>query len=349
MEHKIFTLAQLAELTKCTLVGNPAHEITNVCDLEGATESDASFLANPRYAQAMVRSNAGVIFVNGNSSHSENRNLLISDNPSAAFQKVIDVFYGTNRRLSGFLGIHPTAVIHPSSTFGPGCTICPHAVIDENVIIGENTFVGSGSYIGPNSIIGNDCLIHPNVTIREDSIIGKGVIIQPGAIIGSCGFGYITDNKGHHQKLNQVGNVIIEDNVEIGANTTIDRSRFKSTQIHRGTKIDNLVQIAHGVKVGEDNFIVAQAGIAGSSETGRHVILAGQSALAGHIKIADGVVLAGRAGATKSIREKGNYGGVPAIPIKEFNKNSVYLRNIENYINEIKELKSRLEKLENEK
>lgn len=194
--------------------------------------------------------------------------------------------------------------------------------------------------------IGSDCHLYPNAIVRERCQIGNRVILQPGAVIGSCGFGYTTDNRGRHSKLNQVGIVIIEDDVEIGANTTIDRSRFKATVIGRGTKIDNLVQIAHGVVIGQDNIIVSQTGIAGSTRTGNWVIIGGQVAITGHITIADRVMIAARTGISKSITEAGKYGGLPAVPLKEHQRHSVYLRNIEKYVKEIKELQDRLFELE---
>ncbi len=224
-------------------------------------------------------------------------------------------------------------------------SVGPHAVLDEGVKIGAGTFIGAGTYIGPDTTIGHSCLIHPRVVIRESCQIGNRVIIQPGVVIGSCGFGYTTDKQGKHVKLNQVGNVKIEDDVEIGANTTVDRSRFKSTQIGQGTKIDNLVQLGHGATLGEHNIIVAQTGIAGSTSTGRYVVLAGHVAVAGHLHLSDGVTVAGKSGVTKSL-SPGKYGGNPAIPLVEYNRKEVYLRNIEQYINQLKDLAKRLEKLE---
>lgn len=346
MKHKGFNLAELAAYTNSKLVGDPEYRILNVSDLETADINDASFLANPRYEQAMRRSKAGVVFIDSNIPLIEGRNFLISENPSWAFQQLIDAFYGSSPSFSGFKNIHPTAVIHETSKIGQNVSIGPYVVIDQNALIGDRCYIGAGSYVGPHTTIGTDCTLHPHVTIRERCVIGNRVILQPGVIIGSCGFGYITDKQGQHTKLNQVGNVTIEDDVEIGANTTVDRSRFKTTRIGRGTKIDNLVQIGHGAIIGPHNIIVAQTGIAGSSETGKHVILAGQVAIAGHIKIADGAILSARTGASKSITKAGKYGGVPAIPLNEYNRISVHLRNIETYIREIKELKERLEKLE---
>lgn len=347
MSEFFFTLRELASYTNSTLVGDPEYCIKAVADLESASPQDASFLANPRYVQAMRSSKAGVVFVDATTLLIENRNFLINENPSQAFQKTVEAFHKDSQELSDFLGIHASAVIHASCKIKEDVSIGPQAVLDKNVSVGERTFIGAGCYIGPGTVIGKDCIIHPRVAIREFCIIGDRVIIQPGAVIGSCGFGYITDKFGRHTKLNQLGNVVIEDDVEIGANSTIDRARFKTTRIGRGTKIDNLVQIAHGVIIGEHNLIVAQTGIAGSTQTGKHVIIGGQVAIAGHLKIADGVMIAGKAGVTKSVTKAGKYGGVAGIlPLEEFNRNGVFLRNIEKYVNEIKNLQARLEILE---
>lgn len=347
MINKTFTLAELATYTNSKLVGNPQHCINNVADLESASSEDVSFLANPRYEQAMRSSKAGVIFVEPTTALIENRNFLIHENPSKAFQMTVEIFYKDSQEHSAFQGIHPSAIIHSSCQIGKAVTIGPHAVLDKNVTIGEGTFIGAGCYIGPGTAIGKGSLIHPRVIIREFCVIGDRVILQPGAVIGSCGFGYLTDKEGQHTKLKQLGNVVVEDDVEIGANTTIDRARFKTTRIGRGTKIDNLVQIGHGVILGEHNIIVAQTGIAGSTQTGKHVIIGGQAAIAGHIKIADGVMITGKAGVTKSVTKSGKYGGLAGVlPLDEFNRNSVFLRNIEKYIQEIKSLQLRIEALE---
>jgi len=342
MNKRVFTLAELAELTKSRLVGDPNYKITNVADLESASSEDASFLSNPLhgnslYEKAMQTSKAGVVFVPSNQQLIPNRNFLLSDDPSRAFQQTVEAFVG-EIKYTGFKGIHPSAIVHGDVSLGKNIVIGPHAVIDEGVSVGDNTVIGAGCYIGPNTVIGYDCLLHPKVTVRERCQIGNRVIIQPGAVIGSCGFGYTTDAQGKHTKLNQVGIVSIEDDVEIGANTTIDRSRFKSTVIGMGTKIDNLVQIGHGVVIGRYNIIVAQTGIAGSTTTGNYVVIAGQVAIAGHLTIADKTMIAGRSGVSKSITKSGKYGGIPAVPLHEYNRNSVFLRNIETYIEQIKEL-----------
>ncbi len=348
MATKIFTLAELAAYTESRLVGNAAQCITNVADLESAGAEDASFLANPNYEKMMRASKAGVVFVSPNVALDPDKNYLVTDNPSRAFQQTVEAFIGEALHCtSGFRGIHPSAVIHETATIGHGVTVGPCAVIDKAAKIGDHTTIGPGSYIGLEATIGHDVFIHANVTIRERCQIGNHVTIQPGAVIGSCGFGYTTDSHGQHTKLNQVGIVIIEDDVEIGANTTIDRSRFKATRVGRGSKIDNLVQLGHGVAVGDHNIIVAQTGIAGSTKTGKYVVIGGQVAVAGHISIADKSMISARTGISKSITiPGGKYGGVPSMSLSDYNRNSVYLRNIETYIDKIKELEKRLKALE---
>lgn len=347
---KQYSLAELAEATQCELRGDPHALIDNVADLDSATPREVSFLSNPRYTasryiQAMKKSQAGAIFVEPSAELPEGRNYLLSDNASKAFQRAVELFHPPRQNSSGFVGIHPTSVVHPTAKIGTNVTIGPHAVVDENVEIGNNTFLGANSYIGPDTTIGEDCLIHPRVVVREKCRIGNRVILQPGAIIGSCGFGYLTDERGRHTKLTQVGDVRIEDDVEIGANTTIDRARFKSTVVGKGTKIDNLVQLGHGAVLGPHNILVAQTGIAGSTSTGKYVVLAGQCAVAGHLHLADGVMVSGKSGVTKSL-STGKYGGIPAVPIAEYNRQHVLLRNIETYVDKIKNLEMRLAALE---
>lgn len=336
------TLAQLAQLTGSELVGDSNFLISGVEDLEGATASEISFLANPRYASLMRISKAGAIFIHPKIPRPATGNFLLNQDPSLAFQKAIDAFFPENAGKSGFLGIHPTAVIHPEAVIGEKVTIGPHVVIDRAVKIGDRTTIGPNSSIGAESQIGADCLFYANVTVRERCEIGNRVILQPGAVIGSCGFGYATDSHGKHRPLRQVGRVILEDDVEIGANTTIDRARFKITRIGRGTKIDNLVQIGHQVCVGEDNLIVSQTGIAGSSKTGKNVILAGQVGVIGHITIGDQVILAARSAVIKSLPEPGIYSGTPAAPIREFNEHMVRVRNIGKLEERVKKLEKAL-------
>lgn len=345
---KRFSLGELAELTETELIGDPMIEISNVDTLEAASEKDASFLANPKYNEAMKQSRAGVICIDRSIPRIEGKNFLVSDNPSRTFQMIAEKIMAANNEAAGFSGIHPTAVIHETAKIGEGVTIGPHAVVDAMAIIGKGTHLYPNTYVGISARIGEDCILYPNSSVRERCILCNRVILQPGAVIGSCGYGYTTDPKtGRHTKLEQLGNVILEDDVEIGANSTIDRARFKQTLIKKGTKIDNLVQIGHNVVLGENNIIVSQTGIAGSSKLGNNVFLGGQAGVVGHVTITDNVKIATRGGVSKSITQPGIYGGGPASPMGEFNKRQVLLRKIETFVKELKTLKQRLDKLDN--
>lgn len=344
MANILFTVGELAEMTQSEIIGDPNLTITNVADLHSAEAEDVSFLANPRYERAMTHSKAGVVIVSSKDLLIEGRNFLINSNPTKAFQLLLETFH-KQQELTAFRAIHPTAVIHDSSHIGSGVTIGPHAVIDEGAHIGDNTFIGAGTYIGREVSIGKESTIHPHVTIREQCSIGCRVVIHPGVVIGSCGFGFTSDERGRHHKLQQVGNVVVGDDVEIGANTTIDRSRFKSTVIGRGTKIDNLVQIAHGVKIGEDVIIVAQTGIAGSTTIGNHVVIGGQTGIAGHIEIAPKCGIAAMSGVSKTITKPGNYRGNPAVPIDLFNERFIETKNIGRLKKRVDELEKMVEKL----
>lgn len=345
--EKKYTLNELAELIEAKLIGDGEHIITGVDALESADSEDVSFLANPRYREAMLQSKAGVICVDHNTALMQGKNFLVTDNPSLSFQKIIKTLLANEYDQSGFEGIHPTAVIHPEAQIGNDVQIGPYVVIDRGAIIGDDTCIGPFVSIGPGVQIGTQCLLHPHVIIRERCIIGNRVVLQPGAVIGSCGFGFTTDAKGKHTKLDQIGTVIIEDDVEIGANTTIDRARFKATRISRGTIIDNLVQIGHNVVLGEDNIIVSQTGISGSAKTGKNVIVGGQVGIVGHLEIADGVMISARGGISKSMKTPGKYAGSPVMPLTDYNRQQVHLRKISEYVKRIEELEKRLDTLNN--
>lgn len=336
------TLKELSLLTGSELIGNPDYLIHGVDELESATPDEISFFSNIKYRELLKKTAAGAICVDHKTPLVEGRNYLVSDNPSLTFQKLVPLFVH-NADVSGFTGIHPTAVIHSTVQIGKDVQIGPLVVIDRDCIIGDGTRIASNVSINPEVTIGQNSIIYSNVTVREGSKIGSGVILQSGSVIGGCGFGYITDERGKHKKVNHFGIVVLEDDVEIGSNTTIDRARFKETRIKKGSKIDNLVMIAHNVTIGEDNLIISQTGVAGSSKTGKRVILAAQAGLVGHIEVADGVILMARGAFSKSISESGAYGGAPALPIKEYHEQVIHAKRLSRYAARLAALEKKIE------
>jgi UDP-3-O-[3-hydroxymyristoyl] glucosamine N-acyltransferase len=340
------TLQNLSKLTQAKLIGDPEHLITGVDDLAHASSSDASFLANPLYRPLLRTTHAGVICIDPSTPLIKGKNYLVSDNPSETFQQIVKLFSSPEKTISGFQGIHSSAVIHPSAQIALHVTIGPYCVIDAHCIIEEGTHLGPSVTLGAGVKVGSHCIIHSHATVREGCILGNRVILQPGAVIGSCGFGYTPNKKGEHQKQEQLGIVMLEDDVEVGANTTIDRARFKETRICRGTKIDNLVQIAHNCELGPHNIIVSQTGISGSVKTGRYVIMGGQTGTVGHITVADGAMFAARSGIKKSITSSGKYGGNPAIPLMEHQREQVLLKNIKDYTDKLRVLEEKIAELQ---
>ena len=338
------TLKELSIITGSELIGNPDYLIHGVDELQSATPDEISFFSNIKYRELLKKTNAGAICVDHKTELTQGRNYLVSDNPSAVFQKLIPLFVH-NADVSGFIGIHPSAIIHPTTQIGKDVQIGPLVVIDRNCIIGDGTRIASGVSINPEVTIGQNTVIYSNATIREGTKIGNRVVLQSGVVIGGCGFGYITDEKGSHKKVKHFGIVVLEDDVEIGSNTTIDRARFKETRVRKGSKIDNLVMIAHNVSIGEDNLIIAQTGVAGSAKTGKRVILAAQSGLVGHIEVADGVILMARGAFSKSITEGGAYGGAPAIPIKEYHEQVIHAKRLKTYAEKLKSLEKKIDTL----
>ena len=285
--------------------------ITGVEDLESASLTEASFLANPRYRSLLATTNAGVICIDPSTPRIDEKNYLLSSSPTATFQKLIELFGKDKLPFTGFTGIHPTAVIHPSATIAPDAAIGPHAVIDAGCTIGAKTIIGPHVVLCAGASIGIACHLHPHCTVREGCILGTASYSSPAPSSAPAASATPPTPTANTKNKSRSGIVILEDDVEIGANTTIDRARFKETRISRGTKIDNLVQIGHNVTIGPHNLIVSQTGISGSVKTGKYVIVGGQTGIVGHLEIADGAMFAARSGIKKSIKTAGKFGGIP--------------------------------------
>lgn len=333
------TLQSIIELTGARhLAGTATHSFTGIAALGDAGPQDVSFLGNSKYVADFKSTLAGLVFVPaGIEDRPEGVILLEAENPSFAFGEVVKKL--ARRRSARQPGIHARAYVADGVVLDQlSVSVAAGAVIEAGVVIGDGSEIGPGVVIGEGVRIGNDCVIHANVSIREFCVLGDRVVLQPGCVIGSDGYGYELVN-GRHVKIDQVGNVELGNDVEIGANTTIDRARFGTTFIDEGTKIDNLVQIAHNVQIGKHSIVVAQSGIAGSAQLGNYVTIAAQAGVAGHVKVGDQAVLLGRGGITKDLEGKQVYMGMPARPAKEEQKKLAALARLPKMMAEFKEFK----------
>ncbi|MCM8786883.1 MAG: UDP-3-O-(3-hydroxymyristoyl)glucosamine N-acyltransferase [Candidatus Omnitrophica bacterium] len=336
------TLKEIAELIEGQIVGDSGIVITGVAGIKEAKEGDITFLANPKYLPLLKVTGASAIIVNKDI-EKISKPIIKTANPSLAFSKLANIFYPQD--IIHPKGIHPTAIISSTAHLDKNVAVGAYTIIEDEVYIGENTIIYGNCYIGVKTKIGSNCLIYPNVTIRERIEIKNNVIIHSGTVIGSDGFGFVSVD-GVYQKIPQIGSVLIEDDVEIGACVTIDRARFDKTIIGKGTKVDNLVQIAHNVVIGENCIIVAQAGISGSTTLGNRVILAGQVGLVGHINIGDDVVVMAKSGVSKDIPNNTKVFGYPAREHNEAKRILGFINRLPHLYKKISELEKKIKELE---
>jgi UDP-3-O-[3-hydroxymyristoyl] glucosamine N-acyltransferase len=332
------TLHEIAKLSGGELSGDPAGVITGAASLDEAVEGEIAFFNNPKYFPRLRNTRASAVFVPIDFSEKILPAHIRVADPSKAFEQV--VLRLAPKPIAFVAGIHPTAVVDPSAKIGGLASIQPHAVIESGVAIGDNTVIGAGSYVGHETVIGASCLICPNVTIRERTRIGARVIIHGGAVIGADGFGFEFKD-GRQRKIPQLGIVQIDDDVEIGANTTIDRARFGRTWIQEGVKIDNLVQIAHNVIVGKHSVLAAQVGISGSVRIGERVTMAGQVGIVGHATIGDEAIIAAQSGVSKNI-PGGVWFGYPAVPFAEAKRQIAWIHRLGKLFDRVKAIEKKL-------
>lgn len=336
------SLAVLADLVGGFVSGDPSTSISGVAPLDVASPKHLSFLTNPKYQEQALGSRAAAIIVHPSLEGCVDKPLLLVDNPYLAFAKILTYFEVTDHVGKGILDgahVHPKATVGDDVTISPGCVVCAGATI------GRGTYLAPNVVVSEDAVVGEDCLLHANVTVREKCVLGNRVIIQPGAVIGADGFGFAPD--GHkYFKIPQVGYVVIEDDVEIGACSCIDRGTLGITRIARGAKIDNLVQVGHNAQVGEDTLLVSQVGISGSTIIGNHCTFGGQAATAGHIKIGDNVTVAARGGITKSVEANQTLAGLPPMPHRDWLKMSMSMTHLPEMRRELKRLQKQVEVLQ---
>jgi UDP-3-O-[3-hydroxymyristoyl] glucosamine N-acyltransferase len=333
------TLRELAGRVNARLAPDVGDvEISNVASLADANPGDISFFGNPKYINALRKTRATAVLLPESFTEEVPFHCLFVPDPAAAFAQILPLF--TPQPIVRAPGIHQTAVISPDAEIGEGCSIGAHVVIESGAKIGARSVIEAQCFIGQQSTLGENCHLHPNVTVRERCLIGNRVILHCGVVVGADGFGY-EFRDGKQQKIPQTGTVQIDEDVEIGSNSAVDRARFGRTWIQRGTKIDNLVQIGHNVTIGEHCILCAQVGISGSTRIGNYVTLAGKVGLSGHIEIGDQVMIGAMSGLAKNVPPKTIMFGAPAQPIREYKENYALLKNIRKLYNRVKALESK--------
>ena len=338
-------LRDLAGRLDCRLEGDGEVEITRVAGIETAGPSDVTFFANNKYAAELRATRAGAVIL-ADTAPAAPSSMLRTKNPYLAFAKAVEIFAPA---WAPARGVHRLAFVADGADIAADASVGPFAVVGERARIGARTIVQPHAVIAHEARIGDDCLIHAGASIRERVVIGNRVIVQDGAVIGSDGFGFARDTDGSHYKIPQVGGVVIEDDVEIGANTTIDRPAVGETRIAAGAKIDNLVQIAHGVAVGARSLLAAQVGIAGSTTLEESVTLAGQVGVAGHLTIGKGVIATAQTGIPNSVDAGAFISGYPAIDNRDWLKASAIFRKLPELRRTIADLERRIAELEKAK
>jgi len=332
-----FTAKQIAELINGIVEGNPDASVNKLSKIEEGEPNSLSFLSNPLYTQYIYTTNASVVIVNKNfiSEHPINSTLIKVDNAEFAFVKLLEVY---NQIKYSKIGISKQSFVAETAVVGENLYLGEFAYIGENAVIGKNVKIYPQVYIGDNTTVDDNTIIFAGVKIYSDNKIGKNCIIHSGTVIGSDGFRFIPQNEGN-KKVAQIGNVVIEDEVEIGANCAIDRATLGSTILHKGVKFDNLIHIAHNVEIGENTYIAANVVIAGSTKIGKNCMFSGQVGIVGHLNVADNTTIAAQSGISKSITKKGEgYMGSPAFEVGKYRKSYIHFRNLPDLVQRIEKL-----------
>lgn len=338
MTKKSFRLGEIATALGAELRGDPDLEVTGLATLQAAIPGQISFLANPSYAKYLANTQASAVIMSPAAAGDSEMSVLLLDNPYLGYARLSHWF---DPEPVAQPGIHPAAVVDPDARVADTASIGPNVVIEAGVVVGEQVVIGAGSVIGARAQIGAGTVIRPRVTLAHDVVLGQRCHILSGAVIGSDGFGFANE-KGVWQRIAQLGRVVLGDDVEVGANTTIDRGALDDTLIGDGVKLDNLIQIAHNVQIGDHSAMAAMVGIAGSTRIGRHCVFGGASGVAGHLEIADQVHLTGMTLVTGDIRESGVYSsGTSADTNRQWRKNAVRFRQLDDLARRIRDLEKK--------
>lgn len=332
-----FTATQIAEILEGDIVGNPDVEVSKLAKIEEGTEGTLTFLANPKYTPYIYSTKSSITIVNNDfePENSISTTLIKVEDAYKAFSTLLHYY---NQVKMNKVGIEQPSVISESATYGENLYLGAFSYLGDNVQIGDNVKVYPNSYIGDNVQIGNNVVVFSGVKIYSDCVIGNNCVINSGAIIGADGFGFTPNEKGEYNKVPQTGNVILEDNVDIGAGTTIDRATLGSTVIRKGVKLDNQIQIAHNVEIGKNTVIAAQTGIAGSTKIGENCQIGGQVGIVGHITIGNNVKVQAQSGIGRNVKDNEVLQGSPALTYGDYNKSYVYFKNLPKIVKQLDEL-----------
>jgi UDP-3-O-[3-hydroxymyristoyl] glucosamine N-acyltransferase len=341
-----FTASQIADYLQGSIVGDEWATVTTVAEIENAKSGSLAFLSNPKYTPYIYDTQASIVLVNDTFIPEKEVKATLIKVPDAyaSFARLLDLYTQFQKKKEG---IHETAIIPATATLGENVYLGEYVVLGENVTLGDNVKIYPNTYIGDGVSIGNDTTIYSGSNIYSETKIGTHCIIHSGTVIGSDGFGFAPRNDGTFEKIAQIGNVEIEDYVEIGSNCSIDRATLGTTWIRKGAKLDNLLQVAHNVEIGENTVIAAQTGISGSTKIGKNCMVGGQAGIVGHIQIADGVKIQAQSGVGKSINKPGvSIQGSPAFDYSQFNRSFVIFKNLEKLEKRVRELEAKLKEVE---
>ena len=340
-----FTATQIAALLAGTVEGNPNAEVWNVAKIEEGAPGMLSFLANPKYTSYIYETQSSIVIVNRDFEPKQPvaTTLIRVDDAYASFAKLLAYYDQLSQDKKG---ISSLAFVSSTAKLGENLYLGEFAFIGENVTLGNNVKVYPQVYVGDGTVVGDNTTLYPGVKLYRNTVIGQRCIIHAGAVIGGDGFGFAPQEDGHYEKIPQVGNVVVDDDVEIGANTTIDRSTMGSTHIHKGVKLDNLVHLAHNVEVGENSALAAQVGVSGSTHLGKNCVVGGQSGFVGHLHIADGSKFGGQSGIMGNIKQENQeFMGTPILPLRQYLTSNARFRHIDEMARKIDELEKELKEL----
>lgn len=342
-----FTARQIGDFLDGTIEGDEAAKVSTLSKIEEGAEGSLCFLSNPKYENYLYKTEASVVIVAKDfiPAQAVKSTLIKVKDPYSAFSVLLEK-YNEALNMNGVeTGIDSSAIVHPTAKIGKNVLVGAFCYIAENAQIGDNTKIYPQTYVGSASRIGDNCIFHPGVKIYKHTVIGNGVIIHSNSVIGSDGFGFAPQPDGSYNKIAQIGNVVIEDDVEVGANTTIDRATMGSTYVRKGAKLDNLIQIAHNVDLGANSVVAAQTGISGSTKVGENAVIGGQVGIAGHLNLGKGTQVGAQAGINFNTEENKQWHGSPAQPLKEWMRSTVIFKKLPEVDRKVRELEMKIAEL----